>query len=785
MGFMPVPGLVKKSELKLESKSIIILCDTKLTVITRNILEQCLHIAGLTWSDILLINIYYEHHNTYDVYDKKKKYFKIDIAKYKTELYEKLENVEANVIVTLGDAVLATITEYKSSYTWRGSILPCGFLPKIEKIIPTLHPAYCNKAYLDRYKIIADLRRAKNESEFHELRRPKRNLKIGPSLHEALAYLKDIENLPRVSFDIECNGALETSCIAFAKAADDCMCIPFYKAYWSEEEEVIIWRAIARVLEDDRIEKIGQNLMFDIAFLLKKNGIFTRGQIQDTMVAQAILYPEFPKGLDFLCSLYTDEPYYKDEGKIWKNPNLNLKTFWLYNAKDAATTCEIWDVLHKQLQKREHQTAYDETIQLFYPLLFMQTFGVKADLDALAETKAEVEKEILDKQEELDKICGEPLNVNSSKACQKYFYISKNIRPYYEKQKVTTNNKAMQRIARLGFPEAKLVQEIRGLRKLKGTYLDIKFDEDKRLRCSYDPAGTVTGRLSSKQTIFGTGTNFQNIPKSVRKFLIADPGYLLIELDKVQAEWIGVGYISNDGNMIEVAEKGLDAHVKTASLMFGVAPDQVTQELRKKGKVCNHSLNYDMGYKGFALQWGFKEKEAKELVARYHRAYPGIRQWHERVRSQLSSNNRTLYNCFGRPRRFLGRWGDQLFKSAYAYNPQSTIVAVVNNGLYSTYNNPLLDRLYLIGQIHDSIMGEQKYDDIAKFMFMLKTIVRYLDRPIPCNGRTFTIPTEIKVGFNWKDMVTLSKRGHDWEQIQIDLERLIFKHNKKAICQDN
>jgi len=373
---------------------------------------------------------------------------------------------------------------------------------------------------------------------------------------------------------------------------------------------------------------------------------------------------------------------------------------------------------------------------------------------------------------ELDTACGQPLNVNSPKACQTYFYILKGIKPYYDNGNVTTNNKAMQRIARLGFPEAKLVQKIRGLRKLKGTYLDINFDKDNRLRCSYNPVGTTTGRLSSSKTIFGTGTNFQNIPKSIREFLIADPGRILIEVDKVQAEWIAVAYIANDANMIEVVEKKMDAHIRTSSLMFDIAPDQVTPEIRKKGKVCNHSLNYDMGYKGFALQWGFKEKEAKDLVAKYHKAYPGIRLWHERVRNQLSAD-RTLFNCFGRPRRFLQRWGDTLFKSAYAYNPQSTVVELVNMSMADVAENRMLDTLYLGGQVHDSILIQQSIDNIPKLMFTLKRIVSYLDRPIPCNGSTFTIPTEIKIGFNWKDMMTLSKRDYDWKQIQESLTKFI------------
>ena len=760
------------------TSKIIIVGDVPFNQTTKNIFEQCLHISGLTRSDCYITHIFKDKFSADKVYDKKKKRFLIDTNPYINELRQELSNCRGNIIVAIGEAALLILTDMrlKSVYTWRGSILDYTFNSSAVKMMPVLHPSTTLITYLDRYKIIADLRRVKEQAEFPEIRRTARTLLIAPTFHGALAYLDKVKKSKRVAFDIECNGALEVSCISFAVALDDCMSIPFYKSYWSLDEEVVIWKGIADILGDEKIEKIGQNLMFDIAFLMKKNDIITKGVINDTMVAQGILYPDFPKGLDFLCSYYTEEPYYKDEGKIWKTPGSDSRQFWTYNAKDSATTLEIWDVLWEQIKLRKYEEAYANTMRIFNPLLFMQAYGIRADREALEETKIEVEAHIEDIQRDLDKMCGKPLNPNSNKQCQMYFYVEKGIKPYFNGDSITTDDKAMQRIARLGHKEAKYIQEIRSLVKLKGTYLDIKFDEDSRLRCSYNPVGTTTSRLSSSKTIFGTGTNFQNIPPEFRAFLKPDLGSILIEVDKVQAEWIAVAYISGDANMIEVVEKKMDAHVRTASLMFDIDMEEVTPELRKKGKTCNHALNYDMGYKGFALTYGFREIEARELVRRYHSAYPGIRLWHEKVQNQLSSD-RTLYNCFGRPRRFLERWGDTLWKSAYAYNPQSTVVQVVNTAMWKAYDSKLLPYLYLIGQVHDSLLGQHTYDKMDSLMHSIRKIVEYLDIPIPCNGRVFIIPTEIKIGFDWGNMVGISKGDYDWDKIRGLIDEYI-KTNK-------
>lgn len=452
--------------------------------------------------------------------------------------------------------------------------------------------------------------------------------------------------------------------------------------------------------------------------------------------------------------------------------------------------------------KEGYMPAYDMTVALFPALMFMQTRGIKVDHVAMEETKIEIKTTAGSKQEELNALCGRSLNVNSSKDCQAYFYIEKGIPPYHSSEGgITVDDLALARMARgtstrRGLREAKLVQDIRGLNKLSSTYLEIEFDPDQRLRCSYNPRGTKFGRLSSSETIFGTGTNLQNLPQAFKKFLVADEGYIFWEVDKRQAEWVVVAYLANDANMIKVVEENLDSHIYTASMMFGMSKELIEHEsklvgmvtdgerieilrsgedgyasylhrmprsmsCRQCGKKSNHGLNYDEGYYQFALINEMEQTEAKRIIELYHRGYTGIRQtYHESVKRQLQ-RNRSLTNCFGRKVRFLDAWGPDLWKAGYAMLPQSTVVDSLNKGMVSIYENDWLcggsssrgsGGIDLLAQTHDSILLQVPYEwflNEGAFDAAQEMVYDAVSPQLEYNGRKFKIATDSKLGLNW------------------------------------
>jgi len=481
-----------------------------------------------------------------------------------------------------------------------------------------------------------------------------------------------------------------------------------------------------------------------------------------------------------------------------------------YNALDSAVTLEIWNEISKEFDE-DYLEIYHQTEALLDPLMYMMTRGIAVDVPALRAESTHVEKQIEEKQAKLDELAGFPLNANSSKQCQQYFYIDRGITPYTKSVKdrttgkiehrVTMDDKALARIARgtaarKPMYEARLIQEIRGLAKLKGTYLDIEFDEDNRMRCSFNPRGTRFSRLSSSKTIRGTGMNMQNLPASFQRFLVADPGYLALQLDKQRAEWVVVAYESGDSNMIHVIEEDKDPHAYTASQMYKVNESLVIREqelighsrdpvfieeqrkkiigvntstwprmmsLRQVGKHSNHGFNYDEGYRTWGLTYEVPEKEAKFAYNFYHNGYPGIKRWYDFIRGRLVEDNRTLRNSFGRKYHFLAPMNDQLYKQAYSYLPQSTVGDLVNRAINEIYYDrvPDVEDVELLSQVHDSIWIQHPVGDWPKMARAAKSCAKALTPEIRTaySDRPYVIGTDCIVGTNF----------FEGDQVEIDL----------------
>jgi len=362
----------------------------------------------------------------------------------------------------------------------------------------------------------------------YDLRLPDRTILLEPRLDQILEYLEECRKRKIIATDLEVINH-QVSCFSLAHDPFDAMVVPLHhdggEPYWSEDDELQIWRAYGSIMEDPSVMKVNQNIVgFDAPFLLKQNKIMTRGPIGDTMIAQHVVYPDFPKGLDFICSIHTREPYYKDEGKMWKGLGGDIETFWRYCGKDACVALEAWYALEKEMDDDGYKETYNMTISMTEPLLYMGLRGIRVDHAALATTKQRIEAKISELEAELTEVADYPFNPNSHVQCKKYFYEHKGITPYRGTAgSITTDDKAMARIyRRFNLKEAKLVQDLRSYKKLKGTYLEMGFDADGRLRCNWNPRGTTTGRLSSSQTIFGTGANLQNLHPEFNHFLVAD-----------------------------------------------------------------------------------------------------------------------------------------------------------------------------------------------------------------------------------------------------------------------
>jgi uracil-DNA glycosylase len=294
------------------------------------VLEQCLHSAGLIRSDVYLTNVVKVRPNKNDIAPFfNGKTFSAEGIEWVKELRIELDELKPNIVVACGKTAMAALTGQTAITKLRGYVLETIELEFTKKCIPCIHPAAClygrgivgdsgglatssAKPYLYRYIITCDLKKAKHLSADPALVRPNRQLVYNfANVHEVLEWLEYFAAQPLVAFDIEVLN-FEVSCISFSSDSSIAASIPIAHT-WSEFDEMQIWRGIQKVLGNEKSIKVGQNLVFDIHFLLTRCGVETRGPIQDTMMAHSIIYPELPKGLAFLGSIYCgSQEYWKD-----------------------------------------------------------------------------------------------------------------------------------------------------------------------------------------------------------------------------------------------------------------------------------------------------------------------------------------------------------------------------------------------------------------------------------------------------------------------------------------
>lgn len=242
------------------------------------------------------------------------KYIRKEFAEEISRLESEIMAVRPNVIVALGNTALAALTGTNGIGKVRGTLTQSklGF-----KILPTYHPAAVLRQWMFRVIVVADLRKVVEEQEFAELRLPKRRILINPTVFDLeFFYDQYLRDAKEIAVDIETKRGL-VRCIGFApNPSIACVC-PFIDfrypdfSYWrSPGEELRALRFCKSVLEGPAI-KVLQNGSYDLQYLWKTMGLRLRNFAVDTTLAHHALYPELPKDLGFLGSVYTKEPSWK------------------------------------------------------------------------------------------------------------------------------------------------------------------------------------------------------------------------------------------------------------------------------------------------------------------------------------------------------------------------------------------------------------------------------------------------------------------------------------------
>lgn len=248
----------------------------------------------------------------------KGKYVRAEFAHELDRLGDEILTVNPNLIVALGNTAMWALLGKTFISKLRGTTTLSTHTVEGFKVLPTYHPAAIFRQWELRPTTVMDLMKAAREAEFPEIRRPKREIWIEPSLGDIERFYNEhIRGSPLLSVDIETAGT-QITCVGFATSSERAIVIPFLdpsgmgRSYWPNiKDECAAWGIIKRILGDGSIKKLFQNGLYDISFLYRGYGIKVRGAEHDTMLLHHALQPESLKGLGFLGSVYTDEGNWK------------------------------------------------------------------------------------------------------------------------------------------------------------------------------------------------------------------------------------------------------------------------------------------------------------------------------------------------------------------------------------------------------------------------------------------------------------------------------------------
>jgi DNA polymerase-1 len=329
-------------------------------------------------------------------------------------------------------------------------------------------------------------------------------------------------------------GTGEIACVGLGYESDTALCIPFVRSggvpYWGVSTEAVIWRALALLLQNKNIKKVGQNLAFEWLYFWLHN-IFPSNMWIDTMLLHHTLYPDFGgtedawgrkskkdepgHSLAFINSHYTRTPYYKDDGRRW-TPGVGDHAFWLYNAKDVMVTLECALKMREEAETEGLWDFYVEYQQRpFIHTARAEWFGVAIDMEKRALASIELGALIVETQDRIDQKLGYHLNVQSPKQMQDLLYQKMGLKKQFNRKtkRVTTDKGTLRKFAEQTQDEVLTwIQELKAAKDLKGDIVDQKLGEDGRMHTHYKQGGTDTNRWSSVKSILGSGTNLQNVP---------------------------------------------------------------------------------------------------------------------------------------------------------------------------------------------------------------------------------------------------------------------------------
>ena len=474
---------------------------------------------------------------------------------------------------------------------------------------------------------------AENTSHFYQ--------SIAPGMATKL-FIKNLMNQPSVCFDTETTGinpiTAELVGIAFSWEAGKGFYVPFPE---DRNEAQNLIEQFRPFFENEAIEKIGQNLKYDIKVLSKYN-VEVKGKLFDTMLAHYLINPDMRHNMDVLAETYLNYTPISIEtliGKKGKN-QLSMRDVPLdkqteYAVEDADITLQLKEHFQNELGEANTQTLFDDIeVPLLRVLADMELEGINLDKSFLNGLSEELNADIKTLESKIYAAAGEEFNIASPKQLGIILFEKMKLVDKPKKTKTGQYSTAEDVLSYLA-KDHEIIQNIleyRGLSKLKSTYVDALPNQvdaqSGHVHTDYMQTVAATGRLSSNNP------NLQNIPirtergRQVRKaFIPRDDDYTLLAADYSQIELRIIAALSEEETMISAFKNGEDIHASTASKVFNVPLSEVSREQRGNAKTVNFGIIYGVSAFGLSNQTDLSRSEAKELIDTYYETYPKLKDY--------------------------------------------------------------------------------------------------------------------------------------------------------------
>ncbi len=517
-------------------------------------------------------------------------------------------------------------------------------------------------------------------------------------------------------------------------------CTTPHKAYYipfntDKQQTQNILEIIRPALENKDINKIGQNIKFDI-LVLKNYGIEVKGQLFDTMVAHYLLNPEQRHNMDYMSEIYLNyTPVHIEEligakGKSQKSMrNVDIQIIKEYAAEDADITLQLKEKLQAELKKNELiDYARNIEMPLIYVLADMEYEGVSINTEFLNNYTTELNQEIATIEQKIYQLSATKFNIDSPKQLGEILFDKLQIKPAPKKTKTGQYSTGEEELSKLKNNEIiDLILKYRGLKKLVSTYTEalpaLINPVTGKIHTSFNQTVTATGRLSS------TNPNIQNIPirtpegQKIRAAFIPSPNNKMFSTDYSQIELRVMAHFANDENLISAFEQGMDIHRATAAKIYGITPEQVSKQQRSHAKSANFGIIYGISSFGLAAQTGLSRTEAKQMIDNYFLQYPKIREFIDNTTTQARQNG-FVSTMYGR-KRFLPDLNSQNFnvrtaaeRNAINTPIQGTAAEIIKIAMIKIWRKFKEQNLKskLIIQVHDELVFDvvQGEEEIVK-----------------------------------------------------------------------